>query len=312
MSDSTERIEEKTAGVPAVDDLLRMLQLNPKESQDGFESFEAMTLNRESSRIYGGQVLAQAIVAGAQSVAADRTMHSIHAYFVRPGDVDQPLSFDVKKLNDGRSFSTRRIQASQASEEIFSAIASYQTDTQGAEHSSPAPENIPDPESLPTVAELVGHVPLPIAQAIAFERPFDIRHVDPPLWLAADPERKPSTAIWFKAFAPLGDDPIIHQAAIAYASDYVPVEPGLRAHGKYWLEQGMKVASLDHAVWFHRPARADEWLLYVLDSPSAQDARSLATGKIFTAEGVHVATVAQETMLRLPEYRENITAPYQD
>lgn len=312
MSENTESTNKQGKGEEAVTALLQMLDLTPTDSPDDETQFEGITLNRESRRIYGGQVLAQAIIAGAQCIESDQLMHSIHAYFVRPGDVDQKLTFGVKNLNDGRSFSTRRIQAYQDSQEIFSSIASYQTQSKGPDHSSLMPENLPDPESLPTVAELVGHVPLPLAKSIAYDRPFDIRHVEQPLWLSADPERRPTTAIWFKAFASLGDDPSVHQAAIAYASDYVPVEPGLRAHGKFWLEEGMKVASLDHAMWFHRPARADKWLLYVLESPSAQDARSLATGKIFTSDGQHVATMAQETMLRLPEYRENIRSPYLD
>lgn len=310
MSENTEQSEEISSGQRAVEDLLHMLELGPGEMKNGEETFDALTLNRESRRIYGGQVLAQAIVAGAQTVEKDRTLHSIHGLFVRPGDVDQNLQFGVRTLNDGRSFSTRRIQAYQDAQEIFSSLASYQAASRGVEHSTPMPENIPAPESLPTVADLVGHVPLPIARAIAFERPFDLRHVEQPLWLSADAKNSPTTAVWFKTFAPLVGDPAIHQAAIAYASDYVPVEPGLRAHGKYWLEQGMNVASLDHTIWFHRPARADEWLLYVLESPSAQDARSLAIGKIFSAEGEHVATVAQESMLRLPEFREDFTSSY--
>lgn len=312
MREHREQAETQQSGSEAVEKLQRMLSITDGVQEGKEIIFNAETLNRESRRIYGGQVLAQAIIAGAQTIDDDHQMHSIHAYFIRPGDIDQPLSFGVQKLADGRSFSTRRIQAYQDSEEIFSAIASYQTHSEGVDHSSPMPSDVPDPESLPTVADLVGHVPLPIARAIAYERPFDLRHVEQPLWLAADSERKPTSALWFKAFDSLGDDPVVHQAAIAYASDYVPVEPGLRAHGKFWLEQGMKVASLDHAIWFHRPARADEWLLYVLESPSAQDARSLSVGKIFTREGKHVATVTQESMLRLPEYRESIVNPYQD
>lgn len=305
---STESISSEQI---AVNELLRMLTLGEPSETAAEMVFSAETLNRETRRVFGGQVLAQAIIAGSRTVTDDRAIHSIHGYFIRPGDVDQPLSFGVRKLNDGRSFSTRRIQAYQDSAEIFSSIASFQDPAQGPEHGSVMPDGVPKPESLPSVADLVGHVPLPIARSIAYERPFDIRHVDQPLWLSADSDQRPASMAWVKSFAPLGDDPVIHRAALAYASDYLPVEPGLRAHGKFWMEEGMRVASLDHAMWFHRPVRVDEWLLYVLDSPSAQDARSLATGKFFTADGVHVATVAQETMLRLPEFREDVDSPFQ-
>ncbi len=304
MSENTQSNDSNAA----VDDLIEMLNLADRGATQNETLFGAQTLNRESPRIYGGQVLAQAIIAMTSTVDSDRDIHSLHGYFIRPGDIDQDLSFGVQKLNDGRSFSTRRVQAYQQGQAIFSAISSFQTASQGPEHGSTMPSDLPDPESLPTVADLVGHLPLPIARAISYHRPFDLRHVEEPLWLKADSSKSPTTAVWFKSFAPLPDDPNFHKAAIAYASDYMPVEPGLRAHGKHWMEQGMKVASLDHAIWFHRPARADEWLLYTLEAPSAQDARSLATGKIFSQDGAHVATIAQETMLRLPEYREDITA----
>ena len=306
MAENFDPTDEEACGKQAVDALKQMLSLQELSEESGEQRFMARTLNRESPRIYGGQVLAQAIMAASHAAPVDRPIHSIHGYFLRPGDIDQELTLGVQHLNDGRSFSTRRVQAYQDQQPIFSAIASFQEAAKGPEHSSPMPQDLPSPESLPKVSDLVGHVPLPIARAISYERPFDLRHVEEPLWLSADPEKSPTTSVWFKTFDALPDDPTLHKAAIAYASDYLPVEPGLRAHGKHWLEQGMKVASLDHAMWFHRPARADEWLLYVLESPSAQDARSLATGKIFTAEGDHVATVAQETMLRLPEYREVI------
>ncbi len=291
------------AGRQAVADLQEMLKLTPLGRQQGEEIYSALTINPESRRIFGGQVLAQAIVALSDSVVETRTMHSIHAYFLRPGQVDQDLSFGVQKLTDARSFTSRRVQAYQQNQVIFSAIASFQEQAQGPNHSTPAPQNMPKPEELASVAETVGHLDLPIAQAISYHRPFDLRYIQAPLWLKPDPNPPPNAAVWFKTFAPLPDDPLLHRAALAYASDYLPVEPGLRAHGKFWLQQGLKVASLDHAIWFHRPARADQWLLYTLESPSAQDARSLALGKIFSSEGEHVATVAQETMLRLPEYR---------
>lgn len=284
--------------------LLTMLNLQERKAFGSDQhSFAAETLSRESPRIFGGQVLAQAVMAASRSVEADRALHSLHAYFLRPGSVDAQLTLGVQDLNDGRSFSTRRVHAYQEGLPIFSCIASFQTASAGPEHSSPMPEGLPDPETLPSVAELIGHVQIPVAQAVAFDRPFDLRHVDAPLYMQADPTPAATNAVWFKTFESLPDDPVLHRAAIAYASDYTQIEPVLRRHGKFWLEPGMKVASLDHAIWFHRDARADEWLLLVQDSPSAGDARGLSLGKIFTRDGKLVATVAQESMVRLPEYQ---------
>ena len=193
---------------------------------------------------------------------------------------------------------------------MFSAIMSVQADSRGPEHTAVTMPEVPDPESLPKVSDYLGQLPHPIAQAVAWERPIDMRHVDAPLYTQADASStQPRACVWFKTFDRLvhadGSEAseAEHRAAIAYASDYLPLEPALRRHGKFWLEPGLKSASLDHAMWFHRPARADEWLLYVLDSPSAQGGRMLAQGSIFNRSGELVATVAQEMMFRLPEYR---------
>lgn len=283
--------------------LLDMLSPTRAGASAHEDVFSARTLTRESPRIFGGQVLAQAVVTASRTVEG-KDIHSLHGYFLRPGSTDQPLSYGVEKLNDARSFATRRIQAYQDGAAIFSAIASFQVAAQGPNHSSPMPQNLPDPESLPTAADLLGHLQVPIARKVAYDRPFDVRHIDQPLYLEADPVPSASNRIWFKTFEALPDDPVVHRAAIAFASDYTPLEPVLRRHGRTWLGEGMKVASLDHAIWFHRDARADDWLLLVQESPSAQDARGLSVGKIFTRTGEHVATVTQEAMIRLPEYRQ--------
>ncbi|WP_237186126.1 acyl-CoA thioesterase [Rothia nasimurium] len=283
--------------------LLAMLNLAPGGASAHEHVFSALTLTKESPRIFGGQVLAQAIMAAAHTVEG-KTLHSLHGYFLRPGDVEGDLSYGAEALNDARSFSTRWVQAYQGGQPIFSCITSFQVPAQGPDHSSAMPENIPDPESLPTAADLLGHLQVPIAQKVAFSRPFDVRHITAPLYVTPGEEKRPTNMVWFKTFEALPDDPVLHQAALAYASDYTQLEPVLRQHGKTWLEPGMKVASLDHAMWFHRPARADNWLLLVQEAPSAQDARGLSVGKIFTRDGVHVATVTQEAMIRLPEYRE--------
>lgn len=284
--------------------LLAMLDL-PRASASAHEQvFPATTLAKESPRIFGGQVLAQALVAATRTVE-DKKVHSLHGYFLRPGDVNADLSYGVETLNDTRSFSSRRVQAYQGGVPIFSCIASFQAEAAGPEHASEMPTNLPDPESLPTAADLLGHIDLPIAQKVAHGRPFDIRHISPALYLTPDASSPASNLIWFKTKEKLPSDPLMHQAAIAYASDYTQIEPVLRRHQKTWLEPGMKVASLDHTIWFHRPAPADEWLLLAQDSPSSQGARGLSLGKIFTRDGQHIATVAQESLIRLPEYRTN-------
>ncbi|WP_115788709.1 acyl-CoA thioesterase [Arthrobacter silvisoli] len=252
-------------------------------------------------RVFGGQVLAQSLIAGMRTVDDDRVVHSMHGYFLRPGDANQPITFGVQRLRDGRSFSARRVHAYQNGQPILSMIASFQTDAEGVEHQSTMPEGIPDPESLPSTADLLRKYDHPLARHMSFERPFDVRHVDSALYVEAPKEQVARNAVWMKTLGPMPEDPDFHRAALAYASDYTILEPILRRNGLSWMTPGMSVASLDHAMWWHRPVRVDEWLLYVQESPSAQGARGLSTGKIFSRDGVHVATVAQEGMLRLPE-----------
>lgn len=282
--------------------LLAMFDLAKASSSTYEKVFSATTLTEESPRVFGGQVLAQALIAAARTVEGKR-IHSLHGYFLRPGDIKADLSYGVEDLNDTRSFASRRVQAYQGELPIFSCIASFQAEATGPDHASELPTNLPAPESLPTAADLLGHIDIPVAQKVAHDRPFDIRHISPALYLAPDASASAQNLIWFKTKEKLPADPLVHQAAIAYASDYTQIEPILRRHRKTWLEPGMKVASLDHTIWFHRPAPADDWLLLVQDSPSAQGARGLSLGKIFTRAGKHVATVAQESLIRLPEYR---------
>lgn len=282
--------------------LLTMLNLTPLASTGQEELFSAQTLTDESPRIFGGQVLAQALIAASRTVE-DKQAHSLHAYFLRPGQVEAPLSYGVEVLNEGRSFATRRVQAYQPEAPIFSAIVSFQAQAAGPDHSASMPQGLPEPESLPQASDILGSLDIPLAQKVAYTRPIDIRHISAPLYLGPDRQASAQNLVWFKTFGPLPDDPALHQAALAYASDYTQIEPLLRRHGQSWVSPGMKVASLDHTIWFHRPARADDWLLLVQDSPSAQGARGLSLGQIFSRDGVHVATVAQEAMFRLPDYR---------
>mgnify|MGYP000402582352 CR=1 FL=1 len=204
-------------------------------------------------------------------------------------------------FRDGRSFSTRRVQAFQNDQAIFSMIASFQDTDPGLDHQDAFPADIPDPETLPTAAELLGDSEHPVVQYWAKARPFDMRHVTSPIYFKVDGEHVAHQAVWLKALGTLPDDPQIHRAAMAYASDYSILESIYRRHGIAWSHRGLKSASLDHAMWFHRDGRADEWMLYVQESPSAQGGRGLSLGRIFNRAGVLLATVAQEGMVRVPE-----------
>ena len=257
--------------------------------------------NAVRPRLFGGQVLAQSLIAASRTVVEDRPVHSMHGYFLRPGDAAAPITFGVERLRDGRSFSARRAHAYQGGEPILSMTASFQVPDRGVDHQEPMPGRMPDPETLPTAAELLGAIDHPVAQAWAYDRPFDIRHVDPDIYFRAPVERVSHQAVWMKTLGPMPDDQRLHRAALAYASDYTLLEPMLRRHGLSWATPGMSVASLDHAMWWHRPLRVDDWLLYVADSPSASGARGLSRGRFYNRDGELVASVAQEGMVRLPE-----------
>ncbi len=265
------------------------------------ERFLGPTHQQAFWRVFGGQVLAQSAVAAMHTVPRERAIHSVHGYFLRPGDAKKPLEIGVDRLRDGRSFSARRAQAYQGGVPILSMIASFQTASPGPSHQMEVPPGIPQPEDLAAPHELIGHVKHPIMQEWAWGRPFEIRHIDRPLYVSPDPHPLAHNAVWMRARTKLGDDPQIHRAAILYASDYTIMESTLRRHGLYWSKPEMRVASLDHALWWHRDARADEWLLYVQASPAAQGSRGLGQGHIFTREGELVASVAQEGMVRRPE-----------
>jgi acyl-CoA thioesterase-2 len=250
-------------------------------------------------RVFGGQVLAQSLVAAQRTTDTDRIVHSMHAYFLRPGNVNLPITFSVDRIHDGRSFSTRRTQAYQDGVPILSMIASFQDEDQGLEHQVDMPAGIPEPESLPSVADHLGEVDHEVAKFWANERPFDIRHLTSPIYLAVEGEQVAHQAVWLKTIGPLPDDPQLHRAALAYASDYSILEPIMRRHGVAWATPGLRAASLDHAMWWHRPGRVDEWLLYVQESPNARGGRGLSFGRIYNRAGQLLASVAQEGMVRV-------------
>ena len=280
--------------------LLAALDLTDTGARTNEDIFTGPSQWMPLGRVFGGQVLAQSLVAAQRTIAADRVVHSMHGYFLRPGNVDLPITFSVDRIHDGRSFSTRRTQAYQDGVPILSMIASFQDEDGGLDHQSPMPTDLPDPESLPSAAESLAGIDHPIANFWATERAFDLRHIPSPIYFSVEGEHVAHQAIWVKARGPLPDDPALHRAALAYLSDYSILEPIMRAHGVSWATPGLKAASLDHAMWWHRFARVDEWLLYVQESPNAIGGRGLSLGRIYTRGGVLVASVAQEGMVRVP------------
>lgn len=257
-------------------------------------------------RVFGGQVLAQSVVAAGRTMVGiddgggPRSIHSLHAYFVRPGDANHPIRFAVERMRDGKSFSTRRVHAIQYGKTILSMIASFQEEASGLDHQDAMPA-APDPESLPHVAELLGSIDHPSAQFFAYKRPVDLRHVEGNLYVKPGAQRAARQSVWLKAIGTLPDDPLLHAAVLAYASDYSLLEPVLRRHGIAWSDERLRPASLDHAMWFHRHGRADDWILYTQQSPSASGGRGLAAGRMFAPDGTLLASVAQEGMLRIKE-----------
>jgi acyl-CoA thioesterase-2 len=280
--------------------LLEVLDLRPTGVDDhGQDLFVGASQRQPHGRVFGGQVLGQTVVAAGRTVDPARAVHSMHAYFLRPGDSSEPITFAVERLRDGRSFSARRVHAIQYDKPILSMIASFQAEAPGVEHQDEMPD-VPAPEDLPTARELLGSIDHPIAQFWAHERPVDVRHVEQPVYWQPDERRVARQAVWMRVPGTLPDDPLLHRAVLGYASDYTLLESVLRRHGLTWATPGLKAASLDHAMWWHRPVRADEWLLYVQSSPSASGARGLGIGRIFSRDGRLVASVGQEGMLRAP------------
>lgn len=283
--------------------LLAALDLTDTGARTSEDIFTGPSQWMPLGRVFGGQVLAQSLVAAMRTIREDRFVHSMHGYFLRPGDVNLPMTFSVDRIHDGRSFSTRRTQAYQDGVPILSMIASFQDVDPGLDHQTAMPTDVPDPESLPSAAEVLKNIDHPVATFWANERAFDLRHVDVPIYFTADPQRTPHQAVWLKTVSALPDDPNLHRAALAYASDFSILEPILRAHSLAWGSPGLKAASLDHAMWWHRFARVDEWLLYVQEAPNAIGGRGLSTGRIYSRDGLLIASVAQEGMVRVPESR---------
>lgn len=250
--------------------------------------------------VFGGHVLGQALSAASQTVPDDRRVHSLHGYFLLPGDVDRPIVYDVDRIRNGGSFTTRRVKAIQNGQAIFNMSASFQIDEEGLEHQDSMPD-VPGPEELPSQTELAQNIadqiPEPLRDRITSESPIEIRPVT--RYNPVDPEaREPHGAAWYRAIDPLPDDQRVHRFLLAYASDFNFLNTAMYPHGVSWLTPKMQVASLDHSMWFQRSFRLDEWLLHDVESPSAAGGRGLVRGRVFDRDGRLVAATAQEGLIR--------------
>ncbi|MFP6622184.1 MAG: acyl-CoA thioesterase II [Myxococcota bacterium] len=287
-----------------LNDLLQVLDL---EAID-FNIFRGSNEPTRYGRLFGGQVAAQALVAAGRTVDA-LPAHSLHGYFLRPGDPSVPVVYTVDRIRDGRSFVTRRVVGQQRGKAIFNMAASFHEPEVSYEHQDPMPE-APDPEEVPTWSERMQEVwdslPEEMKKVTPSPRPIDIRHVQAPTYLGGASSPGPAL-VWMKADGRLADDPLLHQCVLTYGTDISLLDNILRPHGRLGKLGPMMVASIDHAVWFHRPLRADEWLLYVQESPAAFGARGFARGTLYTRDGRLVASTTQEGLMRPVQEAEDRT-----
>jgi acyl-CoA thioesterase-2 len=278
-----------------LDRLIELLDLERIES----DIFRGRSPDDRRQRVFGGQVAGQALVAAGRTVPADRAVHSLHAYFIRPGDPMVPLAYLVERVRDGRSFTTRRVSAIQHGKTIFTLSASFHRDEPGPAHALAMPQ-VPPPESVTPTAERMAALLGTPAHSFFRDNPIDLRVIGP---LSYEAQRDPSlrtdrNLVWLRADGELPDDPLLHVCLMTYASDMTLLDTVLLRHGLSWADGRTSGASLDHAMWFHRPFRADRWLLYAQDSPVAAGARGLARGEVFTQEGELVVSVVQEGLIR--------------
>ncbi len=281
-----------------VDNLIQLLELEPLERN----IYRGQNRDIGSGRIFGGQVLAQALVAARRTIdEEDRSVHSLHGYFILAGDLDLPVVYFVDRLRDGRSFTTRRVTAIQHGKAIFNMSSSFHKTEEGLSHQSTMPD-VPPPEGLKSQLEILREhaerIPGELRELLTQDRPIDRRPIVPMNPFEPEP-REPITQAWVRTVGELGDDPLLHQAVLAYASDYGLLGAALLPHARTFFDPDLMGASLDHAIWFHRPFRIDEWLLYETESPVACGARGFSRGSFFTRDGTLVASVAQEGVLRV-------------
>ncbi len=277
----------------ALDFLVKLLDLEPIE----VNIFRGVSPDESRQRVFGGQVAAQALMAAGRTVERGR-VHSLHAYFLRPGDPNVPILYEVDRIRDGRSFTTRRVVAIQHGQAIFNVAASFHVYEEGAfDHQVPMPE-VPDPETLPSLHDRLEPLRDELADWFARPHPIEQRHVGELPWMQHDPG-DPVQRVWIRADGTLPEDPLLHACVAAYASDMSLFDTILTPHNVRWDDAEFMGASLDHCMWFHRPLRADDWLLYDMDSPNAYAARGLARGFLFARDGTLVVSVVQEGLMRL-------------
>jgi acyl-CoA thioesterase-2 len=279
----------------ALDDLVDLLDLERLE----VNLFRGVSPEEGRLRVFGGQVLAQALVAAGRTVDVEIPVHSLHAYFLRPGDPDVPIVFDVDRIRDGRSFTTRRVVAIQRGRAIFNMQTSFHAVEEGPEHSDPMPD-VPGPEQIEPSPRPMWRPPAQFDRSAVEwrkEQPIEMRFVGTPTWARTEPGRADQD-VWQRTVGTLADDPLLHAAIIAYASDHMLLSTATLPHTAGWHQEKFMTASLDHVMWFHRPCRADEWLLYHLHSPAAAAGRGLSYGAIFRGDGIQCVTLAQEGLLR--------------
>ena len=281
----------------AVETLLDILDLEPLEHN----LFRGRSPQVGWQRVFGGQVIGQALVAASRTVEETRFAHSLHGYFMRPGDPSVPIIYEVDRIREGRSFTTRRVVAIQHGHAIFSMSASFQVQEEGLEHQAEMPD-VPDPDDLMSEDELkqmvMASAPEPVKAYWQRERPIEIRPVSLKHYVSREP-LQPVQLVWFRATGPVPDQRAIQKCVLAYASDMTLLDTSLFAHGRSIFDRDLQVASLDHAMWFHRPVKVDQWLLYAQDSPNASGGRGFNRGSIFSRDGRLVASSAQEGLIRL-------------
>lgn len=279
--------------------LLDVLTLTP----DGDDTFVGHPQVIPSGRVYGGELVAQAQVAMAHTVGDDRPIpkrvcHSLHGYFLRAGDVQQPTRWVVQRLRDGRNFSARTVSGMQGDRVLFHAMASFHVPAAGVEHQEPMPD-LPDPETLPTAEQALAGSTVRDAQYWSHDRSFDIRHSPAAIYTAADGEPARRQTVWLRAWETLPDDPALHRSALAYVCDYTLLEPVLRQHGAAWSDDGVVTASLDHAMWWHHDGRMDGWVALVQESPVATRGLGLGTARLHAQDGTLLASVVQEGLVHV-------------
>ncbi len=291
-----------------VSELIELLSLERLEN----DLFRGQSRDIGTKYVFGGQVLGQALSAAQatlDAVDSPRAAHSLHAYFLRAGDIEHPIVYDVDRTRDGGSFSVRRVSAIQHGKVIFFCAASFQESEAGAEHQPPMPQ-VPAPDDIapsdPVPPEVFATLPPKVQRWLNRGGPFEFRHVHPRNELKPA-KQPPFNQVWFRLCERVGDAPELHRALLAYASDFHLLGTATFPHGISYYQPNVQMASLDHALWFHRPFRADDWLLYAIDSPSAQGSRGLARGQVFDRDGTLVASTAQEGMIRVTAQR--IDAP---